>query len=55
MKHRLPRIAWEYHINQKEEESREDQESGGLLSRNRPWGLDHEDDKINVLLYNTTA
>jgi hypothetical protein len=40
-KHRLTRIAWEY--QPREEETREDQECGGLLSRKRPWGLDHED------------
>jgi hypothetical protein len=40
-KHRLPRIARD--INQREEETREDQEYGGQMSWNRTWGLDHED------------
>jgi hypothetical protein len=39
-------VSQEQHgnINQREEVTREGQECGGLLSRNRPWGLDHEDD-----------
>jgi hypothetical protein len=36
------KVSQEQHgnINQREEETHEGQEWGGLLSQNRPWGLD---------------
>jgi hypothetical protein len=42
---RLLFAPWNKHNEIKGQlQGREGQECGGLLSRNRPWGLDHEDD-----------